>query len=58
MGVEINKQKTQILCKIWQFSWQQHIQRIKQEGHDGPRLLNWAKIGHESDGLSGIRAAD
>ena len=31
---------------------------LVQEGHDGPGSLTWAKIGHESDGFSGIRDAD
>ena len=30
----------------------------KQEGHDVSGLLTWAKIGHESDGFSGIRDAN
>ena len=27
----------------------------EQEGHDGPGLLTWAMIGHESDGFRRIR---
>ena len=31
---------------------------MKQEGHDGPGSLTWAKIGNKNDVLSNVRAAD
>ena len=39
-------------------NWQKVSIILKQVGHDGPGLLIWAKIGHESDGFNGMINAD
>ena len=34
------------------------LRNYKQEGHDVPGSLTWAKISHESDGINHMRGAN